>query len=184
MIRKASWVRAWFCLLTCRRWQTDVLITTHAVWSGTGLFDHYKAFDIRLANVSGAEMMTAMYPHENSAAIINHHYEIVKKVVHSSAWEYSNMHDFNVVEDGTRALVLTKDGETYLSKEKSATVGFDGECRVRGDGLKYLDITTLPPKILMSWNTTNHIDLDETVMHENHDPINVLCSDADKWDLQ
>jgi hypothetical protein len=154
------------------------------VWSGAGLFDHYKTYDIRLANVSGVEMMTAMYPHENSAAIINKHYEIVQKIVHSSAAEYANMHDFNVVEDGTRALVLTKDGATYLSREVSAKVGFDGNCLVRGDGFKYLDITTSPAKILMSWNGTNHIGLEETTLGENHDPMDELCSDADKWDIQ
>lgn len=161
-----------------------MLIVSRAVWSGAPLFDHYKAFDIRLANVSGAEMLTAMYPHENSAVIMNKHYEIVKKVVHSSSWEYSNMHDFNVVQDGTHALVLTKDAATYLSKEKSAKIGFDGRCKVKGDGLKYMDIRTSPPKVLMEWNGTDHIGLDETVMRQHHDPVDVMCSDTDKWDLQ
>ena len=94
------------------------------------------------------------------------------------------MHDFNVVQDGTRALVLTKDGAVRLSKEKSRVVGFDGECLVRGDGLKYLDITTLPPRVLMTWNGTDHIGLDETVMHGGSKPIDVLCTDDAKWDIQ
>lgn len=134
-----------------------MLTQNGVVWSGAPVFDHFKAFDIRLANVSGTEMLTAMYPHENSAAIINKHYEIVKEVVHSSSWEYSNMHDFNVVEDGTRALVLTKDGAVKMSKERSKVVGFDGQCLVRGDGLKYLDITSLPPKVLMTWQVALNI---------------------------
>ena len=161
-----------------------MLITIGKVWSGAPVFDHFKAFDIRLANITGVEMLTAIYPHENSAAIINKHYEIVKKVVHSSSWKYSNMHDFNVVEDGTRALVLTKDSAVKLSREKSKVVGFNGKCLVKGDGLKYLDITTLPPKILVEWNGTDHIGLDETVVHSKSKPIDLLCTDDAKWDIQ
>ena len=87
--------------------------------------DHFKSFDLRIAKVNGTDMLTAIYPHDNAAVIIDNTYQIVETVVHSSAWEYSNMHDFNVVEDGTRALVLTKDAATRVSKKKSKVVGFD-----------------------------------------------------------
>ena len=155
-----------------------------AVWSGTPTFDHFKSFDLRIAQINGTDMLTAIYPHDNAAVIMNKHYEIVETVVHSSSWEYSNMHDFNVVEDGTRALVLTKDAATRVSRKKSQVVGFNGRCLVRGDGMKYLDITTSPPKELFSWNGTDHIGLDETVVHIDNNPIEELCTDATKWDIQ
>lgn len=147
----------------------------YLVWSGAPTFDHYKTHDFRLAKVNGVDMITGIYPHDNSALVVNKHYEVVEEVVHSSAWGYSNMHDFNVVEDGTHALVLTKDGGKRVSREQSMAVGFDGECSVRGDGLKYLDITTLPPTTLMEWNGTDHIGLEETYMHKNDDPIGMSC---------
>ena len=134
--------------------------------------------------VNGTEMLTAIYPHDNAAVILNNHYEVVETVVHSSTWDYSNMHDFNVVEDGRRALVLTKDGAVTLSKEKSKVVGYNGNCLVRGDGMKYLDITTQPPRTLFFWNGTNHIGLDETQTHVHATPIEELCSDDKKWDIQ
>lgn len=155
-----------------------------AVWSGTPTFDHFKAFDLRIAMINGTEMLTAIYPHDNAAVILDHHYQIVETVVHSSSWDYSNMHDFNVVENGQRALVLTKDAAVTLSKKKSKVVGFDGNCLVRGDGMKYLDITTQPPTTLFFWNGTNHIGLDETQTHVHKTPIEELCSDDKKWDIQ
>ena len=50
--------------------------------------------------------------------------------------------------------------------------------------MKYLDITTSPPTTLFSWNGTNHIGLDETRVHIDNTPIDELCTDETKWDIQ
>ena len=144
------------------------------------MFDHYKSFDLRVANLHGEDVMTVIYPRDNAGHILNSKYEIVKSVVYSSNFNYSNMHDFNVVDGGDRALVLTKNIGYEVSREMSEVVGFDGNCSVRADGLKELDITGPDAKTIFAWNGTDHIGLDETTF--NRGSIEDMCNK--NWDIQ
>ena len=91
-----------------------------------------------------------------------------------------NMHEFNVVDNGTRALAVTRNRWTALSIEESRTVGYEGNCIVRADGIKEVDITVDPPKILFEWIGIEHIPLKESM--KNPTKIYDLCSDD--WDIQ
>lgn len=123
--------------------------------------------------------MTVIYPQWNAGTIINSKYEIIKKVSYTPTYATSNMHDFNVVKNGTRALVLTKYRETTVSKAMSKVVGFDGRCRVHMDGLKELDITGDEAREIFAWNGTDHIGLDETTFHPR--PVAKTC--LGDWDI-
>ena len=150
------------------------------VWSGAPLFDHYKSFDLRVAKVDGKDMMTVIYPRENAGLIVDSTYEFVKSIVYSETFDNSNMHDLNVVDNGKRALVLTKDTHKPLSKEMSKAVEFDGNCSVRADGLKELDISGSKTKTVFEWNGTDHIGLEETTFHRG--TIDKMCNN--NWDIQ
>ena len=92
------------------------------------------------------------------------------------------MHEFNVVENGTRALAATRNRFTKLSLEKSRTVGFEGNCSVRADGLKEIDITVDPPRTVFEWIGIDHIPLNDSWPAKHPDSVDKKCSDD--WDIQ
>lgn len=158
--------------------------TGELVWSGAPLFDHFMGHDFRIAQVGGVDMLTVVYSHNNSGVILDKNYRIIRDVGYSDSHMHSNFHDFNVVEDGTRALVLTRDEHTVLSKEKTKVIGFDGECIVRGDGMKYLDITTSPPRTLFAWNASDYLELNENFFRPDRGLLDEYCSGKKMWDIQ
>ena len=158
--------------------------TGELVWSGVPLFDHYKAYDLRIAQIGGIDMLTNIHPYNNSVAIIDKNYRNIRNIVISNNRNHTNFHDFNVVEDGTRAVSLTRDENTVLSTDKTKAIGLDVECVVRGDGIKFLDITTSPPQILFSWNASDHLGLEETVFTGNRSELETLCSGKAFWSVQ
>jgi hypothetical protein len=89
-----------------------------------------------VADIEGKGMMTVIYPYENAGLILDDKYEVVKRVVYSSNFNYSNMHDFNVIANGNRALVLTKHTHKEIPAPWAESVGIHGGCSVRADGLK------------------------------------------------
>jgi hypothetical protein len=132
------------------------------VWAGTPLMDHYKAFDLRVANIKGDNMLSIIYPHDNAGLILNNHYEIVKKAVYSSDFSFSNMHDFNVIANGDRALVLAKEKKSSVPAPWAESVGVKGDCNATAEGLKEVDISGAETKDVFVWNGTDHIGADET----------------------
>lgn len=141
--------------------------------------DLQGSFDLRVANIHGNDKMTVIYPRENAGLILNNKYEIEKRVVYSSNFNYSNMHDFNVIANGERALVLTKNTHKVIPSPWAKSVGVDGGCSVRADGLKELDISGAETKLVFEWNGTDHIGADETtfVPHE----YEKMCDGS--WDI-
>lgn len=149
------------------------------IWSGSPTFDRYKVWDFRVAEFDGVDMLTGIGHRENAGVIIDNTYEWVKNVPWASDWGGSNMHEFNVVDNGTRALVFTKHDKTRTSQEMAEAVGVHKECSVMGQGVKELDITVDPPRTLFEWWGVDHIGLDETTVIPND--INNAC-DHD-WDV-
>ena len=149
------------------------------IWAGPPTMDHYKSFDLRVQDINGTDMLTVINPHLNAGLILDNSYNIVKEVTHSNTFEHANMHDFNIVQNGTRALVLTKEIEKSVSRKKAKAVGLN-KCMVHEDGIKYLGISTPgEPQVLFSWNGTDHIGLDETTFRPR--PIREMCSKH--WDI-
>lgn len=92
------------------------------------------------------------------------------------------MHEFHVIENGKRALTLTRDHWRELSLEESKTVGFEGRCKVMADGIEELDITVDPPRVLFKWVGIEHIPLNHSVQHYKQERVNEECSG--NWDIQ
>lgn len=92
------------------------------------------------------------------------------------------MHEFHLVDGGTRALVVTRNRHTNLSLEESATVGYRGHCTVRADGIREVDITVDPPQITFDWLGIDHLPLSESVKTKTPEKIQEVC--AKDWDIQ
>lgn len=91
------------------------------------LFNGFDVFGFTKRQYQGQDMLSMVYRHEYSA-ILNNKYEIEKKVFAEPEHEF-NMHEFNMVDNGTRLLqmvVKTKNTSKKLSKE----VGYNGKCMI------------------------------------------------------
>lgn len=144
------------------------------IWGGTPLMDHYKLWDFKVADFDGVDMLTGISHRENGGLIFNSNYELVKTVTWTPAWVTSNMHEFNVVAHGSRALVATKQEHMKLSVEESKTIGFDGRCEVTADGIMELDLTSDPPQVVFEWRGLDHMPVSESI--NRPDQIDKLCT--------
>lgn len=114
------------------------------VWSGAPTFDNSNTEDFKLSNVAGEEMFTVMDQSHWHGIIMDRHYDIKRRVKVVGPGRF-NSHEFNFVENGTRALVVYNKREK-ASEEESALVGYEGQC-IRGcNGIAEYDTTT--------WETT------------------------------
>jgi len=149
------------------------------VWSGTPMFDRFKVWDFRVAQFGGVDMLTGISHRDNAGIVIDSGYEFVKSVPWSETWGGSNMHEFNVLEDGKRVLVFTKEDDKKASIEQSATVEYQGQCSIMDQGFKELDITVDPPRTLFEWIGSEHIALNETTVREGK--VEDFCQHD--WDI-
>ena len=146
------------------------------IWSGVPTFDGYDAFDFKVTYVNGQDMLTAIHPHGNHSLILNNNYEVYADVDTGINKQTLNMHDFEVVDNGTKALYLTRRlKETSI--ENSRRVGFRGHCYVEFTGFEERDLAT--GEITFQWNPENKIDLDETTLRTRR--IKNICT-GDPWD--
>jgi hypothetical protein len=82
-----------------------------------------------------------------------------------------NVHEFMTVENGTRALYLTREPK-LTSRKNSKVVGYNGNCYAGFDGFRELDVETW--ETVFKWSSENNIGLDESVV--DRDPIDHRCS--------
>ena len=151
------------------------------IWSGSPMFQHYNTYDFRAAEVEGKQMITLITHKDEAGFIIDETYQVRKTVSMTSEvseWaakhlrpeRTANMHEFYVMANGTRALMLTKVFEKS-SVEESKTIGFDGNCAAHWEGFKEVDLTT--DKVLFEWNGHGHIGLDENTNFPR--PVDSMC---------
>ena len=152
------------------------------VWSGSPKFQHYNTYDFRATEVEGRQMISLITHKDEAGFIIDETYQVRKTVNMTSEvseWaakhlrpdRTANMHEFYVMANGTRALMLTKVFEES-SVEESKTIGFDGHCAAHWEGFKEIDLTT--DEVLFEWNSHGHIGLDENTNFPR--PVNAMCS--------
>ncbi len=92
----------------------------------------------------------------------------------------SDMHEFKVFGNGSRALILTNHPHT-TTHEVSRQVGFDKACFVEYQGFKELDLQHPDALPLFEWNARDWIDLDESTYKNYDGRIETLC--AKGWDI-
>ncbi|KAK3709516.1 hypothetical protein LTR37_010889 [Vermiconidia calcicola] len=108
------------------------------IWSGAPMFDNGNIEDFRLSNVEGEMLITVMDQRHSRGLIMDQHYQVLKRHKTSGPGNF-NSHEYHVVENGTKALVIYGKGHAF-SKSESKAVGYDGKCQVACDGLAEFDV--------------------------------------------
>ena len=114
-------------------------LTGELVWSGSLSFEFSKGNvdDFRVSNVNGEYRMTMMSRALGKGVILDSSYQMVDEVQIDDQYGL-NAHEFNFIENGTRALVIQTQNR-YASKKESEKVGFEGYCRCAFDGFEELN---------------------------------------------
>ena len=117
-----------------------------------------------MGELYGEPVLTVIHPLGGEAVIFDQSYQVVKKVP-MGQWDWENntpkldMHEFALVDRGRKAVFLQR----WLKKatrEESASIGCDGECRTIFDGLVEIDTETW--QVAHSWAPNGVISLNET----------------------
>ncbi|KAK5168454.1 uncharacterized protein LTR77_007024 [Saxophila tyrrhenica] len=133
--------------------------TGELIWSGAPLFRGYNVNDFRVQTVNGEQVLTGVFKHDAIDVMVNSHYDIQNMVVLTKG--DINMHDFNVVENGTRALSMNLH-RYEASLEESKAVGCDEPYDVLTSGFKEYDTATW--EVLFEWNAMDHIPITESYL--------------------
>ena len=134
------------------------------------MFKHYNTYDFRTVEVDGQQMASLIYRQDEDGVIFDNTYSVhktVNMVPYIPKWildilgdeRKTNMHDFNVIANGSRVLMLTKVFEN-ATIEESRAIGFDGNCTAKWQGLREVDMAT--GKSIFEWSAHGHIDLEES----------------------
>ena len=153
------------------------------VWSGAPLFDGFTTFDFRVTNIQGKRMLSLVYPRGGKAIVLNESYEIAKTIdigdekLHENQ-RALNAHEFTTVDNGRRALFLTRFPKR-TSRKNSELVDFDRKCLAIFDEIEELDTETWTST--HSWNSEGHVGLDESCVTK--DPLRLRCAGKKAWDF-
>lgn len=130
------------------------------IWSGAPHFDHRNVYDFRVSIVNDTPMLTANFPHNFSsgnAVILDETYNTNRLVDMVGNNSGTNMHDFNLIDNGKRALFLTA---VDLEEMLVSLPWFNGICNVGWQGFKEVDVDT--GEVVFEWNAKDHISLSES----------------------
>jgi hypothetical protein len=124
------------------------------VWSGGPLFENYAAFDFKTVRINGTSHLSLILApstvrdmESNGVGIVmDSQYRIRRKLHLRDALKF-DMHEFNVVEDGRSALVVTSNALLL----KSTGVWVDDIA----SGFQETDLLTSQP--LFDWKALDHI---------------------------
>ena len=109
--------------------------------------------------------MTVIDTYAESAFLLDEHYDIREQRWIGKRGQTINMHDFNLVDDGNRALLLHRN-ITTLPEDIVQAFGREGKCRVISQAFEERDTTTNEWDSVFWWNTVDHIALNESTMHD------------------
>ncbi|KAK5163562.1 uncharacterized protein LTR77_010511 [Saxophila tyrrhenica] len=148
------------------------------IWSGSYLSRQYDAFDFRLSNVLGETMLSFLYPHNRSAILLDTSYNVRYSVPVAEEGQSVDMHEFHIVENGTKALFFY-DQRRNVTQEQSRAIGWmNGNCTVNDNLFHELDVANdFQPTF--TWSSAEHVGLYESSKVENS--LQERCSDF--WDF-
>lgn len=149
------------------------------IWSGIPDFKRFNVFDFHVSQVDGQDMLTLLYPHDHQGYVLDNSYNTYRTIDVSDNGAV-NMHEFNVVENGTRALVLSNNFGTP-SEDASREIGFNnGVCAASFEGFQ--ELTSQNSSSMFRWSAEHHISLKESTYREAS--IEEMCEGKDgNWDI-
>lgn len=132
------------------------------MWNGGREVDYFNVFSLQVTQFNGQNMLSFLQPAESQGVVMNNHYAPVRHVRVGTSGSTGNMHDFQIVDDGTKALYLTN-LRKQISRERSRYYDYDGECEVIFAGIQERDLET--DRVLFEWDSDDHIPLSESYVH-------------------
>lgn len=96
--------------------------------------------------------------------IMGQDFELRKSVHMHDMIPSFNMHEFNILDDGSTALVVTKDPRFHNipSPDTDKSSSEEIEVRISHNGFQEIDILT--GEVLFEWDAMDHVDLSETLV--------------------
>ena len=142
------------------------------VWSGAHLFDDRPTFDFKVVDIDSAQHLTFITNedlHETdspggSAIILDNTYQRVREVEDKAGRGTMNMHEYNTIDGGRRALTIT-------FESKLADLVVDGQTQRRfigNNGFSEIDTTTGEP--VFTWWAMDHVDPTESLVEKPTGP--------------
>ena len=127
------------------------------IWSGTGVFQHWNAFDFDVTTIDDQQMMTILFPHGKAGLILDQNYRVWRHIPLDGI--KADMHAFRVIDYGKRALIVTHQ-HVEMSPGEAQVIGFNGSCSVAFVGFVELDLDEPAPPLFV-WDAYHHIGLEE-----------------------
>lgn len=134
------------------------------VWSGNEMFPDRKVFDFRPLMIDGSYHLALVTPQDaewhvfadGAALVLNSSYHLVNSINSTELGRKIDLHEFNIVEDGTKALIASKTPREDL--KIPASVGYNG--RVMEIFFDEVDLRT--QEQLFHWRASDHVELTES----------------------
>ncbi|KAK3710114.1 hypothetical protein LTR37_010545 [Vermiconidia calcicola] len=148
------------------------------IWCGAAMFNHYNTYDFKTARVDGEDMLALKYPHGNTGTIFDNTYRVRREVLLSEDKKDRDMHEFNLIEDGSRVLqVISTEHESTVEQAKAIGLGKNETCNSLWKGIQEVDTLTSEP--VFTWDARDHLGLDEVTYMPG--PYERMCQH--NWDI-
>lgn len=151
------------------------------VWSGTTQLDSPNVMDFRVNEVGGKQLLTMLDRDRRSGVLLDNRYRIrhVVDVVRKNNSDWLNGHEFKLVDNGRRVLVIRNHNQEATQREKDAA-GFDGDvCWATYNELIEMDVET--GEMVFKFNSHGQIGIDESNTKEEGRDVAFWCSIT--WDF-
>lgn len=132
------------------KWNGPLIYDTQGdlIWSGAPDRNYSNTYDFRVSQVDGKPMLsflTIKGTDGQSGFILDDSYQIHAQVDTRGDLPDSNMHEFNVVDNGHSALVVANPGIDPVPitiPSRNGSAAWNGTCRIRQEGFREVDVQT------------------------------------------
>ncbi|RHZ55592.1 hypothetical protein CDV55_105348 [Aspergillus turcosus] len=150
-------------------WLTERVELQDLIWSGASLFNGRNVFDFRKTRYKNSDALSLLVAvgesvipsTETIGVILNSSYDVVKTVMASNGQGYSDMHEFNVIEDGNSALLIATRWQnvsgSLFNKEKTPATNIT---KLLDFGFQEVDVET--GRMKFEWWAFDHIPASDT----------------------
>lgn len=155
------------------------------IWSGAPYLDYQNTFDFRVSEAGGQRVLsfisgkrfTLDNNRRGNGYLLDTSYEVYTVVDMIGNSSRSNLHEFNLIDNGKRALMILPPTSTAMQINVSK---YNGSCEIGVQGFKEVDVET--GEIYFEWHTQSHIGADESSLAaDGADPKTWKEHCARKW---
>jgi len=132
------------------------------VWGGACKFNSRNVFDFRVSRYRDKDYLSMTMligpsgeDETGVGLVLNNNYEVVRTVEITKNPREFNNHEFNMVNNGKSALVITSEQKDVETPE----LGFEGKSRI--DFNRFLEIDVDTNRVIFNWTSEGHLHFDE-----------------------